>query len=86
MKTTTQSEISPGVVVKVRNWPDTQGDRFLVYQVVDVHGSEWPRQVYAHRLEKGSVAGFRAFPLEHCRIDPKATKLRRQLESAISRN
>lgn len=66
-----------GLVVKVRDWPGTTGLRFVVDKVVDVPGSEYPRQVHAMELEPdGRCARFRAFPVDRCVVDVKASKQR----------
>ena len=72
-----------GLVIKVKDWPGTVGLRFEVLEVRDVPGSEHPRQVHALELEPdGRAARFRAFPLELCTVDVRATQQRQARRTA----
>lgn len=63
-----------GLVIRVKDWPGTYGERYVVEKVVDVPGSEWPLQVYAQAVQPdGRVCGFRAFPIGLCTVDRQAT-------------
>lgn len=69
--------MAPGDTIRVRNWPNTQGERFRVQKVIpNIQDPSKPATVYAHRLEKlrgadghGTVGtAFRAFPEDHCEV------------------
>lgn len=78
----TDTLIRPGVVVRVRGWPGTAGEKFVVQRIVNVDDSVYPRQVFAHRIElwpnanypKGRTGAFRAFPLDLATYDEKGSR------------
>ena len=56
--------MKPGDVIKVRDWPNTLGQRFTIEAIVCKVGVTYPDQVYA----KDSNGAFRAFPAANCRL------------------
>lgn len=56
------TQVKEGDVIRVRNWPETQGQRFTVTDVVDAPGSKYPVQVHATSRD----GQFRAFPADLC--------------------
>jgi hypothetical protein len=72
-----KATIEEGAVIRVRDWPETTREQFVVKAIFDVPGSPYPRQVSAYRIDKSSggarLAALRTFPLELCEVDPKAS-------------
>lgn len=70
--------VSPGVVIRVKDWPGTFGERYVVAAIRDVPGSEYPEQVDAHRLDSmngaPALAALRTFPLDCCVVDARKTR------------
>ncbi len=63
--------MAPGDVIKVKSWPDTLGQRFVVVDIVVNESSKWPNQVFVTSKD----GQFRAFPAELCKVvKPRARK------------
>lgn len=62
--------IEPGDIIKVKDWPNTLGERFRVQKVIpNVQDPSRPASVYAFRIERDRrEAAFRAFPEDHCTV------------------
>jgi hypothetical protein len=73
------SKVTVQSVIRVREWPATIGERYLVKEIRTVKKSPYPNQVDAWRIERKTggtyqCATLRTFPLELCEVDEKFTK------------
>lgn len=83
-------DVAPGAVIRVRDWPGVVGERFEVVDVVDgPPGSAYPRQVHAMTIERGNhghrLGAFRAFPLDRCEVDIRATRSNTAVLEGVAR-
>lgn len=69
---TVPGDIEPGSVIRVTNWPGTQGLRFKVIEITP--GKAGRATCHALEIEGGRPWRYRAFPLANCHLDPKATR------------